>query len=225
MQRIVYRYRKETPADTLSQSDLRAAFLQAITLAALPVGEGRRGVLMGPSLPTGATSDAEQAVIELLTPCEPSEVCRALNLHLPAGVRIERAWIARPGKTDENPASLDESVYDVLWHNAPDSDLFTERVQQFLAASEVCFTRIRVKKTQQLNARAFVHRVELLAYREGVARVRMTISVGPQGTIHPGELLDVLGFSPQSGGIQIHRVALQRAAWRHPSPPRGGRRT
>jgi hypothetical protein len=133
------------------------------------------------------------AVIELMTPHDPSEVTLRLNVHLPPGVRIERAWIASPGSIEENPGTLDEAVYEVDWHDAPKTEELLARIHGFLAACEVNFTRMREKKTQRFNARALVQDLRLLASRDGLARLRMTVSVGPQGTLRPEEVLQLLG--------------------------------
>jgi len=163
-------------------------------------------------------------VLELVEPREPTAVRLQINLHLPPGVQIEQAWIAQPGGPEENPGRLDEAVYDVLWHGAPPVDDLSARLQDFLMASVVHFTRIREKKTQQLNARALSHNVRLLTGREGLARLEITVSVGPQGTLRPEELLQALGYTPALGEVHVHRIALQQSAWRHVSPSRRGGR-
>ena len=43
----------------------------------------------------------------------------------------------------------------------------------------------------------------------------MTVSVGPQGTLRPDELLSVLGYTPPQGDIHVHRIALHQSAWHH----------
>ena len=158
MQRIVCRYRRDSSSSALSHSDLRALFERAAELAEIPLSEERRTVVMGPPLPPGATSEAERLVLELREPREPSQVRLQINSHLPAGLYIEQAWIAQPGGPEENPARLDEAVYDVVWQGAPSADELSARLQEFLMASVVHFTRVREKKTQQLNARALVTR-------------------------------------------------------------------
>lgn len=218
MQRIIFRYRKDTLPGEISHGDLRGIFLNAVEAAGLPSEEGRRTVVMGPPLPPGATSEAEQAAIELVEPRDPSEVCRLLNLQLPAGIRVERAWIARPRSTDENPATLDEAVYEITWRHAPATGTLLVDLQRFLASTKVPFTRVREKKTQELNARALVRDIALLAMRDGMVRLRMTISVGPQGSMRPEEVLQAIGYAPEPGEVSVHRVALHRTLWRRPSP-------
>lgn len=218
MQRIIFRYRKEAAANALSHSELRATFLDAAEQAKLPLGDGRRVICMGPPLQPGATSDAEMAVIELMAPHDPSEVAMRMNVHLPPGIRIERAWIATPGSLEENPGTLDEAVYEVVWNDAPQTEELLARIHGFLAACEVNFTRQREKKTQCFNARALVQDLRVLASRDGLARLRMTVSVGPQGSLRPEEVLQLLGDGAASSGVRTHRVALQRSVWRHPSP-------
>ncbi|HEX2951340.1 MAG TPA: TIGR03936 family radical SAM-associated protein [Armatimonadota bacterium] len=222
MQRIVFRYRRDALASTLSHNDLRTMFLNAAQLAGLPIDEERRPITMGPPLPPGATSEAEFAVIELVDPRDPSEVGQQLNLHLAPGIHIERAWIALPGNPHENPVAYDEAVYDVLWQNVPICDEVFGRLRQFLAATEVDFTRVREKKVQHLNARALVHSITLLGCRDGQARFRMVLSIGPQGSLRPEEVLLVLGFNPQPDTVHTHRIALLRSSWRHLSPGKIG---
>lgn len=221
MQRIVCRYRRDSSTGSLSHADLRALFQRTTELAMLPMEEERRAIILGPPLPPGATSEAERLVLELSEPREPSGVRCQMNTHLPAGLTIEQAWIAQPGSPEENPARLDEAVYDVLWHGAPPPDELSARLQEFLLASVVHFTRVREKKTQQLNARALSRGVRLISNRDGVARLVMTVSVGPQGSLRPDELLTALGYTPTPEDVHVHRIALQQSAWRQPTrPPR-----
>jgi radical SAM-linked protein len=221
MQRIVLRYRQESLTNVWNHGDLRALFLQAAEAAGLSVGEGQRVIRLGPPLPAEASSEAEYAVLELARPQDPSEVRRLLNLHLPDGLQVIQAWIAPPGSVDENPATLDEAVYEVRWlHAAPATAALDEAMKDFLAATVINFTRAREKKTQQLDARALVHDMALFAGADGFVRLRMSVSAGPRGTLRPAEALKVLGFPPAPGDIHVHRVALQRTIWRHPSPAR-----
>lgn len=215
MQRIVCRYSRDSSTSALHQPDLRALFMRAAELARISLSEERRAVVMGPSLPPGATSEAERLVLELREPREPSQVRLQLQTHLPAGLCIEQAWIAQPGGPEENPAHLDEAVYDVRWQGAPSAEELSARLQEFLMASVVHFTRFRDKKTQQLNARALTREVRLLSNQDGLARLCMTVSVGPQGSLRPDELLSVLGYTPQPGDLHVHRTALHQSAWRH----------
>jgi len=220
MQRIVCRYRRDSSTSIVSQSVLRALFERAAELAGVPLDRERRTVVMGPPLPPGATSEAERLVFELCEPREPSQVCLLINVQLPAGLLIEQAWIARPGGPEENPAHFDEAVYDVLWPGAPSVELLSARLQDFLMASVVHFTRVREKKTQQFNARALTREVRLLSSRDDVARLLLTVSIGPQGSLRPDELLSVLGYTPLQGDLHIHRIALQQSAWHHTSSQR-----
>ena len=220
MQRIVCRYRRDSSTSALSHADLRALFERAAGLAGVLLSEERRTVVMGPPLPPGATSEAERLVFELREPREPSQVRLLLNTHLPTGLCIEQAWIAQPGGAEENPAHLDEAVYDVLWQGAPLADELSARLQEFLMASVVHFTRVREKKTQQFNARALTREVRLLSSLDGVAHLRMTVSVGPQGSFRPDELLSVLGYTPLQGDLHVHRIALHQSAWHHTSSQR-----
>ena len=59
MQRMVYRYQRDVSASMLNHNALRELFLLATQQSGLPVDEGARGILLGPPLPPGATSDAE----------------------------------------------------------------------------------------------------------------------------------------------------------------------
>jgi len=200
-------------------------FQQAAETAGLPTSDGRRVIVLGPPLPAGASSEAEFAVIELSRPYDPAEVHRLLNCHLPDGLQVEQAWIAPPGSLDENPATLDEAVYEISWQcEAPAFDILKQAIHRFQAASEISFTRAREKKTQNLNARVLVQDITLCDGMESLACLRMTVSVGPLGSLRPAEVLQVLGFPPAPGDIHVHRVALQRSIWRHPSPARRAHR-
>jgi len=217
MQRIVLRFRKGIAAGALSHSDLRACLQRAADQSRLLLAENRRSLLLCPPLPPGATSEAEQSVLELLEPNDPSEVARLLNMYLPDGIFIEGAWIARPGFADENPSSLDMAVYDVHWPATAPAAIWQAAIRQFLDAVEVSFTRVRETKTQQLNARALVYDLAPLANLDEMRGLRMTVSVGPQGTIRPEEVLTLLGDPSSPETVHTHRVALLRSVWRRPS--------
>ncbi len=222
MQRIVCRYRRDNSINTNNQQDLRSILIEAVMQAGLPLSEGRRGLVLGPPLPSGATSEDERCVLELLAPWEPSEVRVALNLRLPAGVDILQTWIAIPGSPDEHPEKFDITIYDVLWRDAPPAGDFLTRVRQFFLAPDVIFTRVREHKTQQLNARLLVREIQVLTRLEDQARIRMTLVIGPQGNLRPEEVFAVLGFHPEPGTLAVHRVALLQSGWLHPSSGKPG---
>ncbi len=219
MQRIVCRYRREAALGALGQQELRRCFVEALDAAGVSVSESRRGMLFSAPLPPGASSEAERLVLELAAPCDPHELRARVNVHLPAGLHVEGVWLASPGTLDETPGELDEAVYDVGWAGAPSADELLRQVRAFLLASDITFTRVREKKTQVLNARALVQAIQFLAGRDGLARLLITVSVGPQGTLRPEEVLSVLGCAPASGVAHVHRVALQSSRWRHPAAP------
>jgi radical SAM-linked protein len=215
MQRIFCRFRKDATAGTLAHSDLRTILRQAAEVAGLPLAGGR-AVQVGPALPPGATSDAERVLLELDVPRDPSTVAQALNAHLPAGVHVETAWIARPS-VDDDLALLVEAVYEVVWAGAPAGDVLAAAIATLLSASEISLTRVREKKVQQFNARPLLHDVRVLASVEGLARLRMSVSVGPHGSLRPEEVVQALGFSPAPGALRVHRVALLPAGGHHPT--------
>ncbi|HOS43240.1 MAG TPA: DUF2344 domain-containing protein [Armatimonadota bacterium] len=216
MQRIVCRYRMEAAAGSPGQSELRAHFRGAADAAGLALSDGR-GVLLGPALPPDATSDAERLVLEFSAPRDPADVCRRLNAHLPPGVVIENAWVGRPGGTEENPVLLDEAVYDVRWHDAPPAQTSLARIRAFLQASSVALTRVREKKVQHLDARALTRELRVVALRDGMLHLRMTLSVGPRGSLRPAEALQALGFTPAPGALQIQRIALRSSDRQRPA--------
>lgn len=219
MQRIVCRYRKDTSAGPLGPGELRTLFRQATEQAGLPVTDGR-GILLGPSLPPEASSDAERLVLELSEPCEPSAVRVRLNAVLPPGLVIDGAWVGHPGGTDDNPSLLDEAVYDVQWREASLSGTrMLEQIRAFLLTPSVRFTREREKKVQHLDARALTREVRVIAVRDGLAHLQVTVSVGPRGSLRPEEALQAMGFSPAPGSLRITRIALQQSGWQRPVGP------
>ena len=220
MQRVACRYRRGASASSLNHGEMRALWLAATQSALLPISDSRRAVLLGPPLPAGATSEDERVVLELTEPRDPAEVSDRLSPCLPPGVEIELVWIALPGRVDEQPAALDEAVYDLLWSPVPDVAELAARIEGFLRESEVPFTRKREKKVQQLNARALVGAVHLLDSPPGVVCLRMTLSVGPLGSMRPDEVLQVLGYPLAPSDLGIHRISVQQAAWRHAAASR-----
>jgi len=214
MQRVICRYRKDIDASALSFAEVRAALQTAAREAGLPLNDERRAVLMGPPLPPGATSEDERILFELTEPRDPSAVCRVMNEHLPAGLLMEAAWIAQPGSPDENPGQLDLAIYVIEWTNPPAFAEFSARVRDFFASAEVPLVRIREKKTQRLNARAFVRDLRMLGGRTNPLRLQLTLTVGSHGSLRPDEVLQALGYVPDAGDVRVHRVALHPSSWR-----------
>jgi radical SAM-linked protein len=219
MQRVVIRYRKEEAAAIMGHAEVRHALQHAAETAGIPLSDSKRALVMSPPLPPGATSEAERATLELTEPMDPTMMRRRMNTALPAGLRVEQSWIAQPGSSDENPARFDEAVYLVAWRDAPHADEVRARLWEFFAAPEVKLTRVREKKTQELNARTLVFAARVLANHDGAARLLVTLSVGPQGSIRPDEFVQLLGFAPDA--MHAHRVDLHQQAWRHPARPPG----
>jgi radical SAM-linked protein len=207
--------------ETLSQSDLRNLFMRAAQDAGIPLSEGRKAVVLGPPLPRGVSSIAERALLELADPRDPAEVRQLVNAHLPAGVHLEQAWIARPGGWDEHPAKLDEAVYLVEWEQAPPLAEFAAALRQFLLSRSCEIVREREHKTQRVDARALARDVRVLAGRDGRIRFYATVSVGSQGSLRPEEVLQALGFTAAPGTVHVQRVALQQSAWRDAPGARG----
>lgn len=214
MQRIVCRYRREADAVALSFADVRVMLQTAAREAGLPLADDRRALQFGPPLPTGATSEDERVLFELTEPRDPSDVCRDVGAHLPAGIQIDAAWVARPGTPDENPAGLDEAVYALCWQDAPPLGELTVRLRQFFATSDVPLVRMREKKTQRLNARALVRDLRVLVGRTNPTCLQVTLVIGPQGTLRPDEVLPALGYTPAAESVSVRRLALFPSSWR-----------
>ncbi|MHB9026608.1 MAG: TIGR03936 family radical SAM-associated protein [Armatimonadota bacterium] len=221
MQRIACSYRVDVMPETMSQSDLRNLFASAAERAGVPLSEGRKVIVLGPPLPRGVSSVAERLVLELAEPRDPTDVRQRLNAHLPEGLHIEQAWIARPGSTEEHPTRLDEAIYLVEWEQAPPLAEFAAAVRQFLLAASHELVREREQKTQRVDARALVYDVRMLAGRDGRLRFYVTVSVGPRGSLRPEEVLLALGFTAAPGTVHARRVALQQSAWRDTQGTRG----
>ena len=224
MQHVAGRYGRDANVGGMNQADVRGLFLAASQQAHLPISDARRGVVLGPPLPAGATSEDERVLLELTAPREPGDIRERISRYLPDGVALESVWIALPGHVDENPACLDEAVYDIRWPDAPPADELSTRLGAFLAASQLPFTRIREKKIQQMNARALVSDLRLLERRDDQVCMRMTLAVGPRGSLRPEEVLQVLGYAPAREALGVHRVAVQLSAWRRPACPTGAAR-
>lgn len=214
MQRIVCRYRRDIDAVALSFAEVRAVLQQAARDAGLPLSEEKRALVFGPPLAPGATSEDERVLFELVEPRDPSEVCREVNAHLPAGLRVVAAWVARPGTPDENPAALDEAVYEICWQGAPSLGELSARLREFFSASDVPLVRMREKKTQRLNARALVRDLRVLVGRTPPTCLHVTVAIGPQGTLRPEEVLQALGYTPAPESVSVCRVALFPSSWR-----------
>jgi radical SAM-linked protein len=192
---------------------VRAHFVSAMEVAEIALGDGKRPLILGPTLPTGATSEAEIIAVELATPSDPRAVRDRLNVHLPDGLRIEAAWIAAPGSPDENPARYDEAEYLLIWQGAPTASELFARLRALLASHEVVITRTREKRTQTLNARALLRDVHLLGVHGGNARLRVTVAVGSDGSLRPDEIIPALGYPADPSAVTAHRTALRLRAW------------
>lgn len=214
MQRIKIRYQRSELSNALSRHELREALLHAAQQAAILLTAGKRSLLMGPPLAKETTSEAEYALFSLEENCEPNEFVHRLAAYLPDGIIIEAGWVCKANGSEENPSLLDEAVYQVIWHDAIASEKITAAIRQFYSESEVSFIRNRDNKKQYLNARNLVHQLTLLAMREGVARLQMTLAAGSQSSIRPHEVLEAVGFSIAPAQLQIHRIAMFSSAWR-----------
>lgn len=217
MQRIKIRFQRNELSSALSHHELRELFLAAAQQAAIPLATGKRTLLMGPPLPAGATSEAEFAVFCLEECCDPSEFIQRLGINLTDGVIIERGWVCQPNSPDDKPSLLDEAVYLVNWREAVASEKITAAIRLFYSLPEVPFTRNRENKIQYFNARDLVHQISLLATRDGVARLQMTLAGGSQGSIRPQEVLEAIGFAVAPDQLQVHRIAMFASVWRKSS--------
>ncbi len=211
---MVCRYRRDAAAMAMSHAEVRAAWQTAVQAAGLPVSADKRAIVMGPPLPAGATSEDERVLCEFTEPCEPHEVAERLNAQLPAGLRVEAAWVARPGTPDEHPAGFDEAVYELCWQDAPPLGELSARLREFFSASDVPLVRLREKKTQRFNARALVRDLQLLVGRSHPTCLQLRLAIGPQGTLRPEEVLQALGYTPAAGSVSVHRVAVFPSTWR-----------
>lgn len=223
MQRIVCRYRYDVPCEgSYSPHNLRQYFADACGQAGLALEEGRRVLTFAPPLPHGATSDDERCCICLRDPRDPHDVRRWVNQYLPHGVRIVNTWIARPGDPDDDFSRLDAAVYQVLWRDAPPTADIDAQLKQFFAETDVLLLREREKKTQRVNVRALVYQARLGVIRPDLARLILSLSVGPQGTVRPDELLQVLGYVVNPDQLGVHRLALRSAKTYRRMVPRVG---
>lgn len=220
MQRMQCRYCRDASVETLGLPAIRTLFIETLEQAGCPLDDGRRNLLFGPALPSGATSDDERCVIALRIPCDPHELCRRMNDVLPAGLRLRNAWILPPPQNGDALAQLDETVYQVLWRNAPAAAEVAERLPRFFAQSDVELVREREKKVQRLNVRALVHQLRLGEVQPGVLRLLMTVSVGPRGAVRPDEVLQVLGYPATTAQLAVHRLAVRHATPYRPATPR-----
>ncbi len=209
MQRIVCRYNRDISLSAWNQSQVRICWSEAIATAGLELDE-KRGMIFGPTLPTGASSDAERIALNLLTLTEPSQLMERINQVLPAAIQISCAWVATPGCEDENPARLDESDYELRWSAAPSvSELFT-RIADISRQTTLPFIREREHKTQKFDARPLIIN---LTPALGKGPIHLTLRNGEQGNLRPEEIFSLLGYMPEADTVQIHRTELRISSW------------
>jgi radical SAM family uncharacterized protein/radical SAM-linked protein len=116
-------------------------------------------ISFGDALPLGIASEAELVDLDLASPCPPAEAMQRLNRELPAGVEVRRAesW---PRGGDAPAASIVSATY-LVPLPAEEQVGFKERLEAFLASSEVIVTRQRKKRAVQVDLRPWVRDLAL----------------------------------------------------------------
>ena len=154
------------------------------------------------ALPVGCTSEHEELDMVLSPPCAIDEVKAQLDRALPPGMKVI-AIEEMPLKAPALQMQLIAAEFEIAVEDQETVKLLTERVPQFLAATEV----MRDRRGKVYNLRPLVQSLSIEpAQTARVAVIRSRLQATPEGTGRPDELAAALGLDPAS--VKIKRTKL-----------------
>ena len=203
-QRLAFTYHKLGPARFFGHLEMSNLFKRAFRRAGVRLGYSR-GFHPQPrfsfldALPVGAESLDEWATVEVIENRPLEAVMQAVNEALPEGLRLTSLapW---PDKLRGR-----EALYRVSLE--PPKPLDETLAQAFMAAEEIPYLRRRPSKTQALDLRGAVTRLELVLDGE----VEVVISPSGQGpTPRPEEVVaQAFGLDPGPEGVRMRVLKLK----------------
>lgn len=209
VQRIRVRFQKVCEMAFISHLDLMRTFERALRRTGLPLrmteGFNPHPRLSFPAaLGLGIEGLDEAMEFDLADWVTPGEIERRLREQLPAGLNALSIKLADPQQT----AQVQEVAYKaeaVLPALAEDSRLNAEAVAALLAQPELPVERHRKGRDKSVNIRPF-----LIAVERGGAGLMMKFKAGPDGSVHPEEVLGLLGFDAQErrAGFKLTRTRV-----------------
>jgi radical SAM-linked protein len=197
VQRIRVRFQKRGELRAISHLDTMRAFERALRRAQLPLrfseGFNPKPRLSFPvALGVGIESLDEVMEFDLRDWTPASEVERRLREQLPPGLDLLSLRVADPHAS----ARAVEVEYRVTVPPAlrDDPRLSPAGLESLLAREDIPVRRTRKGKEKLVNLRPFIRRLT----RDG-ADVVMAFGAGPEGSVHPEEVLGALEMDPKAG--------------------------
>jgi len=211
IQRIRVRFRKRGELRAISHLDLMRAFERALRRSGLPLrmseGFNPHPRLSFPAaLGVGIEGVEEVMEFDLCDWVTLENVQERLREQLPEGLDLVSASVASPHET----ARVTEVIYRICPHEPlrTDARLSAAAVESLLARKEIAVERVRKGKEKSVNIRPFI-----LSLQPEGACLSARLKAGPEGSVHPEEILGALGFDLQSRrtGFAIVRTRVTLA--------------
>jgi len=154
----------------------------------------------GPALAVGVESEAEYVDLELKEPQAPGQVLEALARELPVGLKVLAAWEI-PLDNPSITAQVRCAAYQVEVEGLAPGQI-KEAIQRLLAQEEVWVLRKGKEGGRKINIRPGLYQLEL----KGEATLEMLLSLSPEGSVRPEEVVQAL--DPSLNIKNIRRTAL-----------------
>jgi radical SAM-linked protein len=154
------------------------------------------------ALPVGCTSDHEEMDMVLSPPYAIDAVKAQLDRALPPGMKVISIE-EMPLNASALQVQLTAAEFEITVEGEEAIGLLPERVQQFLAATDV----MRDRRGKVYNLRPLVQALAIESARADLAVViRSRLQATPEGTGRPDELAAALGLDPAT--VKIKRTKL-----------------
>lgn len=164
------------------------------------------------ALPLGSTSSGEFLEVELEEDLSTEELVERLSRQLPQGISLKEVY-----KVPEKGPSLTSRVKGVSYRvkiqvpsKIKGEDL-EEILHKILSKEELWITRHKKKGKKDINLRSFIKNLKILSYKGQEGELGMELKAGPQGSIKPVEVLELLEreVSGEFFNREIHREIIE----------------
>jgi radical SAM-linked protein len=206
-QRLRIQFTRDETLKYIGHLDMAHTWQRIVRRANLPLAysEGfnpQPKMSFAAALPVGCTSEHEELDLVLSPACAIEDVQAQLARALPPGMKIISIE-ELPLKAPALQMQLAAAEFEITVEDENTIGLLRERVQQFLAATEVR----RDRRGKVYNLRPLVQALSLEPARADRAMViRARLQATPAGTGRPDELAAALGLDPAT--VKIHRTKL-----------------